>query len=76
MSWEVTSQQSDQVTTDTAGNTVTGVRVYFLTGLGNRGSVLIPNDLYSAANVAEAISIMADRFDSVSQLTSATPATG
>lgn len=50
--WKVTSQVTDQTQVDAAGNTITGVVVYFTTGDGNQGNVFVPNRLYTARHVA------------------------
>lgn len=70
-SWQVTSQVADQQTITDAGQVVTGIRVYFITGLGQRGSVLVPDDQYNTATVAAMVGIMADRMDQVATLTDA-----
>ena len=44
--WQVTGQNADQFETDGSGNPVTGYRVNFVTGNGNRGSVFVPADRY------------------------------
>lgn len=67
--WHVTDQASDQATINSGGQAITGVRVYFQTGKGNRGSVLIADDHYQPDEIAGAINDLATRMDTVSDLT-------
>lgn len=66
--WTVTSQASDQVKVNDAGQTIIGVQVYFITGEGNRASVFIPDDHYSAKTVQAAIAAKAKIVDEVGAL--------
>lgn len=75
-SWRVTSQAADQATITDAGQVITGVRVYFLTAAGNRGSVLVPDDLYNPDTVTGMVAALAAQMDAVSQLTSDQVSTG
>lgn len=71
MSWQVTRQLPDQIRTDMTGASVTGVVVYFTTGLGQASSVFIEDPHYSdAAVVKQAIDRKAAVVDQVAQLTS------
>lgn len=71
MSWAVTRQVPDQIRNDVAGNTATGVVVYFTTGLAQQSSVFIEDPLYSdAAGVKQAIDRKAAVVDAVAQLRS------
>lgn len=49
--WKVTSQVTDQTQVDDAGNTITGVVVYFTTGDGNQGNVFVPNRIFTKRHV-------------------------
>ena len=70
MSWNVVRQVPDQIKNDITGNTVTGVVVWFVTGLDQASSVFIEDTLYSdAAAVKQAIDIKAALVDQVAQLT-------
>lgn len=69
-SWEVTGQVADQTTITTAGQVVTGHQVYFITGTGYRGSVFVPDEQYTPANVKTLINAAAARGDQVAELTS------
>lgn len=53
--WHVTGQNADQFEWDGAGNPVTGYRVSFVTGNGNRGSVFIPVDKYTDVKGTRAV---------------------
>jgi hypothetical protein len=75
-SWTVTGQNADQTSLTTAGEVVTGKRIFFVTGLGNRGSVLIPDDQYNPQFVASVIDAEATVMDSVSGLNSGMLTTG
>lgn len=66
--WTVTGQASDQFEVDGAGNPVSGYRVSFLTGAGNRGSVFVPEDHYSPATVRTLIQARANLMDEVGTL--------
>ena len=66
--WKVTAQLTDQVETTTAGNTVIGTRVYFITGNGNEGSVFVPNQHYTAKNVHLRVKAAAVLLDEVGDL--------
>lgn len=70
--WHVTGQNADQFEYDGAGNPVTGYRVNFITGNGNRGSVFIPADRYhDVAGTKTAIQGQANLMDMVGALASA-----
>jgi hypothetical protein len=74
--WRVTAQVTDQIINTDAGQTVTGVQVYFVTGDGNSGSVFIANRHYgSAKHVRAVLHAAAQQLDSIGQL-SAGPAAG
>lgn len=66
--WSVTEQVSDQVQVTTAGQTVVGVQVYFITAAGARSSVFIPDDHYNEAEVRRAIEAKAKIVDGVGRL--------
>lgn len=66
--WTVTSQVTDQVRVTDAGQTVTGTQIYFITAEGNRGSVFVTDDHYSAAEARKAIAAKAAIVDEVGKL--------
>lgn len=66
--WRVTSQSSDQLTTDEAGNIVEGVIVRFVTENGHRGSVFVPNLYYSPQIVHKMVATRAALMESVGAL--------
>lgn len=67
--WQITSQLSDQFENTAAGQTVLGVRVYFITGNGNEGSVFVPQNLYTVRNVQERVRAQAQLLDDIGALT-------
>lgn len=70
MSWQVTRQVPDQVRNAIDGTTLTGVVVYFTTGLSQPSSVFIEDQYYSdVATVKQAIDAKAAVVDQVAQLT-------
>lgn len=72
MSWQVTGQMPDQIKTDQAGNTTTGVIVRFQTGLGEQSSVFIDDTSYgNVTAVQAALDAKAAIVDQVRQLQSA-----
>ena len=72
MSWQVTRQVPDQVKNAIDGTTVTGVVVYFTTGLNQASSVFIEDPYYSDVGaVKQAIDARAALVDQVAQLTDA-----
>lgn len=66
--WQITSQLSDQFENTAAGQTVLGVRVYFITGNGNEGSVFVPQNLYTVRNVQERVRAQAQLLDDIGAL--------
>jgi len=66
--WVITGQVTDQVRNTQAGQTVTGVVVYFITGDGNEGSVFIDNARYNQQNVFTAVHDQAALIDGVGKL--------
>jgi hypothetical protein len=66
--WKITAQLTDQVENTTAGQTVIGVRIYFITGSGNEGSVFIPNQQYTAKNVHSRVKVQAELIDEIGEL--------
>lgn len=71
MSWRVTRQAPDQIRNDPSGATLTGVVVYFTTGLNQASSVFIEDPLYGdPATVKQAIDAKAAVVDQVAQLRS------
>lgn len=68
--WIVTSQLTDQVIVTAAGQAVTGVQIFFITGDGNEGSVFIANNHYTTKVVKEAIRAQAAAIDTIGKLNS------
>jgi hypothetical protein len=69
--WIVTAQVTDQVIVTDAGQTDTGVQVYFVTTEGNQGSVFISYRHYgSPKHVKGRISTQAQLIDEIGRLTS------
>lgn len=66
--WRVTSQATDQVTTDDAGNIVRGAIVRFVTESGALGSVFVPDIYYNARTVHAMIAARAAVIDEVGAL--------
>lgn len=69
-SWRVTGQVTDYQTLSSANEPITGVLVYFITGAGQRGSVLVPDDHYDPDTVAAMVGARAATLDQVAALTS------
>lgn len=68
-SWSVTgSTETREIAPD--GTPVQGVRVYFTTGLGQSGSVFIPQNQFTVVNVRAAVSDKAVLLDQVASLVS------
>lgn len=67
--WSVTSDNPDQLEFDGAGNPVSGHRIGFITGAGNRGSVFVADDHYNANAVRALINAQAVRADQIRGLT-------
>ncbi len=63
--WKITAQLTDQVENTPSGQTLIGVRVYFITGNGNEGSVFVPNQQYSAKNVHSRVRRSAIELDEI-----------
>lgn len=63
--WQVTGDLPDQSEFDGAGNAVTGHRITFITGDGNRGSVFVDDDHYNADNVRTLIGAQAAKADEI-----------
>lgn len=68
--WAVTSQAPDQLVIDEAGDPQRGTRVQFVTGLGERGSVFVPEHWYRANIVRDMINEKARLIDHIGTLTS------
>lgn len=67
--WTVTRQAADQVSIQSNGDPVTGVRIFFTTGAGNEGSVFIADAQYhNTAAVKQAIQAQANQMDAISVL--------
>lgn len=69
-SWRVTGQVTDYQTLSSANEPITGVLVYFITGAGQRGSVLVADDHYDPDTVAAMVGQRAALLDQVAALTS------
>lgn len=73
LAWIVTRQEPDQVSFSLPGEPVYGVNVYFLTAIGNRGVVFVPDDRYhDLRNTHRMISAKAKIADETLALNSAT----
>ena len=70
--WRVTAQAPDQMTTDDAGNVVTGTLVRFITESGFRGSVFVPDIYYNAQTVHRMIEARSRVIEDVGALVRAT----
>lgn len=69
--WIVTAQVTDQVIVTDAGQTDTGVQIYFTTTEGNSGSVFISYRHYgSPKHVKSRLSAQAQLIDEIGRLTS------
>jgi hypothetical protein len=68
--WVVTSQLTDQVIVTAAGQAVTGVQIFFITGAGNEGSIFVANNHYTPKVVKPAIHAAAAQIDTIGQLSS------
>lgn len=68
VSWTVTGQLDNQYSYDGSGQPVLGHVVSFITGAGERGSVFIPEDKYTVANVSKAIHAKAEIIAAVGRL--------
>lgn len=66
--WRITAQLTDQIDNTNAGQVITGVRVYFVTGNGNEGEVFIPNIHYNAKTVEQAVHNAASNLDGIGAL--------
>lgn len=66
--WQVTGDTPDQYQFDNPGNPVLGHVIAFTTGEGNKGSVFVPNDHYSAAKVKTLVAAQAAIVDEVRNL--------
>lgn len=70
--WKVTGQLDGQLNIGATGNPVTGVQVSFTTGLGNSGTVFVPDSIYPDARATwTVINDRAVLLDAVSGLTHA-----
>lgn len=68
LSWQVERVVVDQTTNTSAGDTVVGSYVYYVTGAGNHGVVFVPNDKFTEEHVTEEIRRSARRLDAVAAL--------
>jgi hypothetical protein len=66
--WRVTSQQEGDDLQD--GRFVPGVRVRFITAIGQSGSVFVPREQYNANTVRAMINAQAAEMDAVGGLSS------
>jgi hypothetical protein len=67
--YTVISQSPDQYDFTAPGDPVLGTVVYFQTGLGNNGSVFVPQSRYNAATVKTMVSHRAKLIDEVGAIT-------
>jgi len=63
--FRVTSQVTDQVIVTAAGQAVTGVQIYFITGDGNEGSIFVANNHYSPKAVVPLLAAQAALIDTI-----------
>ncbi len=63
--WIITGQVPDQYSAGAGGQPVLGVYVYFTTSDGNPGSVFVPDEHYTTANVRQMVEAKANVIDSV-----------
>jgi hypothetical protein len=68
--WRVTSQLTDQVQITSAGQAVTGVQIFFVTGDGNEGSIFVANNHYTTKAVKPMLHAAAAQIDTVGVLAS------
>jgi len=66
--WQVTDLLSDQQNINNAGQAVTGVVIYFITGDGNEGSVFLANTRFTPKNAEIAVQAQANLLDEVGRL--------
>lgn len=66
--WTVTGDAPDQFSPTGTPTPVLGHVISFVTGNGNRGSVFIPNDHYTVAQIKPAIQAQANIADEVAVL--------
>lgn len=66
--WVVTGDLPDQFSTTGTATPVLGHVISFQTGAGNRGSIFVPNDHYTAALIAPMIQLQADEVDKINAL--------
>jgi hypothetical protein len=66
--WTVTGDLPDQFSTTGSATPVIGHVISFQTTSGNRGTVFIPNDHYTAAQVKKAVQVQADLTDEINSL--------
>jgi len=69
-SWTVTGDLPDQFSTSGTSTPVLGHVISFVTGAGNRGSIFVPNDHYTAALIQPMIQLQADEVDKINALAS------
>ena len=63
--WRVTSQLTDQVQITAAGQAVTGVQIFFVTGDGNEGSIFVASNHYTIKAVKPMIHAAAAKIDTI-----------
>jgi hypothetical protein len=68
--WRVVSQLTDQVIVTAAGQAITGVQIFFITGDGNEGSIFVANNHYTLKAVKPLIHAAAAQIDTVGVLAS------
>ena len=66
--WRVTGQV-EYTQVGQTGPPVPGVKVFYITGQGHSGSVFVPQDVYNAAHVRDAVAAAAARMDAIGSLT-------
>ena len=63
--WSITGQVHDQVIPTAAGRAITGSYVYFMTNLGEEGSVFVPENVYNVETVKKMVAARAKVVDHV-----------
>jgi len=66
--WTVTGDLPDQFSTTGSSTPVLGHLISFQTANGNRGTVFVPNDHYTPAQVKAAVQVQANLTDEINAL--------
>lgn len=68
-SWTVTGDQPGQYSTVGTATPVLGHVISFITGLGHRGDIFIPDDQYDPKIIKPALQVKANLVDEINTLT-------